>query len=677
MTLRTLLPHLLACLLTLACHAAAADVSRIEILGRDTLQSADTALQYESIHGLLHFTLDPQAAGNQKVVDLALAPVNTRGLVAFSADFRLLVPRTGTISDTLLYHVNNRGRSILPPEESLQHPLSVRGYTYLATGWISELEAGEERLRLHAPIVGSSAAPVTGQVRYEVFVNSPAAQANIAGAAHLAYRPTEAGLRNATLTRRINQRDPRESIAREDFTLQVEAVEDSTQVRLMLSVAGGLQPGMLYELIYEAQDPVLSGAGLAGIRDAVALLRHGSDDGELATTLASLELPDITHTVAWGNSQSGRALRQFLYQGFNEDLAGRRVFDGVMPVIAGGGFGMFNMRFAMPTSTNGQHEYHLFPNDYFPFTYGDSVDPYSGRTDGILRKARESGTEPKLMHVQTSNEYWIRAGSLPHTDPLGREDAVIPGNVRFYTIGGSQHGSGNGQPGAPGVGQLPANPNMWTPFADSLLVRLADWVREGTPPPASRYPRIADGALVPSHLPDGRINPAAWTPLAGINHPKAMYTVAHVDFGPRFHSEGIIDLHPDTASAWYAPLVPAVDADNNDSAASTLLPPLTAVPLGTFVPWNLRSIASGAQTELVRLSGGYIPFSATATQASARQDRRAPLSQRYTSGDEYLRRYEAATDALIAQGYLLPQFRDTLLEIARRNQAVLTGLSSR
>lgn len=670
-SLRAAFAALLLPLLVLHQGQALADVSRIEIHDRELLGTPDSAVQYEAITGLLHLTLAPQAPGNQKIVDLALAPRNATGLVEFSADFRLLLPRRGPVSDTLLYQVNNRGRSSLPPDVSLQHPLSTQGHTYLSTGWIAELESGNERQRLHAPVTGSADAPVTGRVRYEVFVNALAAEASIAGAAHLAYRPTADGLREATLTQRLNQGDPREAVPREDFSLRVEEVADSEQVRITLSVEGGLVPGVLYELIYEAQDPVLAGAGLAGIRDVIALLRHGTTDASLRATLEALQVPAFAHTVAWGNSQSGRLLRQFLHQGFNEDLAGRRVFDGVMPVIAGGGFGMFNLRFAMPTSTNGQHEYHLFPNDHFPFTYGDSVDPFTGRTDGILKRARESGTEPRLMHVQTSNEYWIRAGSLAHTDPLGQHDADIPANVRFYTLGGSAHGSGTGRPGPAGAGQLGANPNLWSPIADSLLARLVDWVRTDTPPPPSRYPRIADGSLVPSHLGDGRINPAAWNPLPGIAHPKAMYQVGHVDFGPRFREQGIVDQHPVSAQSWYGARVPAVNAENNDSGASTVLPPLTAVPLGTFVPWNLRSAASGADTELLRLSGGYLPFAATAQEAATRKDPRAPVSTRYPRAQDYLQAYTQATDTLIAEGFLLPEFRDTLLDIARENAAQL------
>jgi Alpha/beta hydrolase domain len=464
------------CSVLLLTHASSlfADVSRIEIDRRETLSSEQTSVRYEAFYGTLYFTLDPAAPGNQRVHDIDLAPVNADGLVEFSTDFKLLVPDRAIASDALLYHVNNRGGSRLPPEISLTHPLTGLGYTYLVTGWINELTPGENRYRLHAPIVGTATEPVTGQVRYEIIVGSISNDESINGEGHLAYTPTAGGLRNATLTARLNQSDPRLPVHREDFRLDVSSVEGANQPMVTLNLKGGLQPGMIYELIYEAQDPVLGGAGMAGIRDMVSLLRYGTDDNGLTTQIGALGLPALEHSVTWGNSQSGRLLRLFLYEGFNADLDGRQVFDGVMPVIAGAGYGMFNNRFAMPTRTNGQHENLLYPNDYFPFTYGDSTDPFTGRTDSVLARARMTDTVPKVMHIQTSNEYWIRGGSLPHTDPLGKQDAVIPAYVRFYAIGGSQHGSGSGRPSAPSGGQLPNNPNMWNPFADSLLVALVN-----------------------------------------------------------------------------------------------------------------------------------------------------------------------------------------------------------
>ena len=609
--------------------------------------------------------LDPSDRGNSTIVDIEHAPTNADGLVEYSADFRMLIPSANIANGTLVYHVNNRGRSATHPEMSLQHPVAGEGFTYLVTGWINELSPAPGRLRLHAPIVGSSESPITGDVRYEVSTGSATDSIQIAGGGHLAYAPTEQGLRSASLTQRLYQNEPRTPVERSQFDLTVAEVADSNQVDVTLSLQGGFEPGYLYELIYQARDPVLSGAGLSAIRDMVSAIRYGSD----AASLAELELPAINNAITYGVSQSGRLLRQFIYDGFNADLEGRIVFDGAIPIIAGGGYGMFNMRFAMPTRTNGHHSNHLYPNDLFPFTYGNSTDPYTGRQDGVLARARIAGVEPKLMHIQTTNEYWLRAGSLPHTTPDGRADAVIPDNVRFYTIGGSQHGSGNGRPREATSGQLPPNPSMWMPISDTLLVALNDWVVDGKLPPASRYPRIDDGSLVVSHS-DGDINRAAWNRMSGFNHPDSMYTPTLNDYGDRWLSERIVDEHPTSSNLIYRSLVPAVDSDNNDLASATILPPATKVPLATFVTWNLRAPATGAEKSLARLAGGYIPFAQTAADARANSDSRNTVEGLYSDFDEYLARYEAATDALIEEGFLLPGFKQAYMEIARENEAL-------
>lgn len=656
-----------------------AELSGIDIRTRTLLSEPENPVRYELITGVLHFTLDPRHPGNQKIVDIQHAPLNTQGRTEFSADFKLLVPRGETQSTSLLYHVNNRGGSRLPPEVSLSHPLAMQGHTFLATGWINEMPPADGRLRLFAPVLTHNGDPLTGPVRYEIIPASHGNDLNIAGSFHLAYPPVAAALPDATLSVRPRQDADRQLIARDQFSLTIEDVSDSNQPLITLNLAGGMQAGHIYELMYEAQDPVLSGAGLAGIRDVVSALRHAATDdmpAQVNTAMTELSLPPINATVAWGYSQSGRLLRQFLYQGFNEDLDGRQVFDGVVPLIAGAGFGMFNQRFAMPTRTNGQHENHLFPNDFFPFTYGDSTDPFSGRSDGILKKTRESGTEPKLMHIQTSNEYWLRGGSLPHTDPLGLSDAEIPDNVRFYTIGGSPHSSGTGTPGPASSGQLPANPNLWTPIAESLLSAMVMWVNEGELPPASVYPSISRGTLLMSHLGDSAydINPAVWRVVPGVNHPRTLYQVAYADFGPGFLTDGIAQLPDIHSEQKYGTRVPATGTDNNDLATDLILPPLTAVPIATFVPWNLRAVASGADTELATLSGGYLPLPLTEQAARDAGDPRPAIGSLYRDFADYLQQYESATDALIARGFLLPAFKPVLMDLAQSQQTLFDRL---
>ncbi|MCG8435596.1 MAG: hypothetical protein MJA83_16355, partial [Gammaproteobacteria bacterium] len=303
-----------------------AEVSHIEITSQHRLSDSSSSAEYEVIEGLIYFTLDPDAAGNAAITDIEYAPVNAEGLVEFSADFKLYVPPVDQANGALFYNVNNRGRnggsSAVPPDVSLNHPLSKMGFTYLITGWINELN-NDENIRLHAPIIRSESGAITGPVRYELSVSRPSNEANITSGRHLAYQPTEAGLANATLTHRLYADDVRLPIERSEFDLHVQPSPESNQPQITLTLDSGFQPGHLYELIYEAENPVLAAAGMAGIRDIVSLMRYGEAG---SNELDKLNLPDIEHTMAWGSSQSGRFLRMYVYDGFNADLEGRKVF---------------------------------------------------------------------------------------------------------------------------------------------------------------------------------------------------------------------------------------------------------------------------------------------------------------------------------------------------------------
>src|SRR5207245_8779723 len=137
-------------------------------------------------------------------------------------------------------------------------------------------------------------------------------------------------------------------------------------------------PAHLYGMVAGAEGPIVQGVGYAAVRDLVSFLRYSTAKDN---PLAPAGKPAIGRVHGFGVSQSGRFLRNFLYLGFNADERDRKVFDGLMPHVAGGGLGFFNHRFAQPTRHNGQHEEHLYPADAFPFTYGSMLDPLSGRTD--------------------------------------------------------------------------------------------------------------------------------------------------------------------------------------------------------------------------------------------------------------------------------------------------------
>jgi hypothetical protein len=423
------------------------------------------------------------------------------------------------------------------------------------------------------------------------------------------------------------------------------------QIRMRL--AGGFRPGYIYELICEAEGPIVQGVGYLAVRDLISFLRY--DAGKQNPLRGGDGKPVITRAHGFGVSQSGRFLRNYVYLGSNADEADRKVFDGLIPHVAGGGLGFFNHRFAQPTRHNGQHEEHLYPADYFPFNYGDAVDPFSKRTDGILRRTagEQARLLPKIMHTQSAAEYWHRSGSLVHTDAQGKTDATIPGTVRVYAFGGTQHGPVSDPPGR-GIADNLNNPGDYRPYLRGLLDALDAWVKDGTAPPPSVYPRVDQKTLV-----DWKQANTSFPAIPGVRYPEVIQQPPVSDLGPEFASRGIITIEPPRVRGHYVVLVPKSGPDGND--LGTLLPPEVAVPLATYTGWNLRHRDVGAEGMLASLAGSYLPFPRTAAERRKTGDPRESIEERYGSFDEYRKRFTAACDGLVKQRYLLKEDADRLI----------------
>ncbi len=306
------------------------------------------------------------------------------------------------------------------------------------------------------------------------------------------------------------------------------------------------------------------------MRDLISFFKHD------ATNKNPLRLKDgtpaIKHAYGFGVSQSGRYLRNLLYLGFNADEHDRIVFDGIMPHVGGGGLGYFNHRFAQPTKFSSQHLEHLYPSDYFPFGYADDVDPHTKQTDGLQRRyvGEESKFLPKVMNTNGSGEYWNRACSLVHTDPLGVRDAEVPENVRPLHIRRTQHSAAYVALDS-GYGDTLLNPADYNPFLRVLLDALEAWAREGKSPPPSVYPRIADGTLV-----DWRREATGFS-----LHPRHSISAVHsptvaARSRPDFWTKGISTVEPPKQLEPYLVKVPRVGPDGNE--LGTLLPIEVAVP---------------------------------------------------------------------------------------------------
>jgi hypothetical protein len=170
------------------------------------------------------------------------------------------------------------------------------------------------------------------------------------------------------------------------------------------------------------------------------------------------------------------------------------VFDGVLVHIAGGKRGGdFNMRFGQPSAS--------LPSDPFPFNETGATDPVSGRSDELLERLAVRHRVPKIFFTNTSCKYWRGDASLIHTDATGTRDIEPIASSRFYHFAGTQHSAGtlpltdtNPQNGE--RGQQALNSVDYNPLLRALLVRMDCWISQGEAPPASRYPRLADGSAV-------------------------------------------------------------------------------------------------------------------------------------------------------------------------------------
>lgn len=633
---------------------------------------------YERLIGVARFAVDPSREANKRIVDLDRAPRNARGLVEFASDVFILKPVDPARGNgAILYDVNNRGNKLAlgffddapasNDPSTLEHAgngfLLRRGYTVVWCGWIGELLPGNNRMLLQPPVATDKGKPITGVVRYEMVSDRAADTLPLSRReGHGSHAPTRKGEKEGVLTWRMRETDKRIVIPREQWTLErllVPLVKQGVQGTLghhRIRLAGGFRAGYLYELVCESQGPIVQGTGFAAVRDLVSFLHH---DRSKRNPLLTGKKSAINRAHAFGVSQSGRFLRHLLYQGFNLDEQGRKVFDGLMPHVAGGGLGFFNHRFAQPTRHNGQHEEHLYPNDIFPFTYGLGDDDFAledgslrrrGKPDGILSLLQTHGDPkrlPKVIHTQSAAEYWHRSGSLVHTDTLGRVDAEIPSNVRIHAFGGTQHGPAAWPPGR-GVADNLLNPANYRPQLRALLDALDDWVREGKEPPPSVYPRIADGTLV-----DWKQKATGFPSLPGVRYPEVIQQPSALDPGPDFRGKGILTLEPPRILGHYRVLVPKSDADGND--LGTLLPLEVAVPVATYTGWNLRRAEVGAEAMLASLVGSYLPFPATEAERVRKGDPRTSLEKRYGTWEVYRKRWQARRDEMIEKRHLLAE----------------------
>lgn len=609
-------------LLALMPTVGAAKVVDFEIVSQSPAyegQSFADAGTYERIDAIATIALDPTSERARNIVGLDSVPLNDDGMVTFTAEVAILRPATGSGSGTLFYEVVNRGRNLSFQGLNLAKAgagfdisdpgdgfLMNRGHTVVWSGWQTHLP--DDFLNLTLPVQEG----VTGNSREQFIFDDTETVSTGA----LTYPAASLDPAAATLTVRATTDDAPTTPEGLSFRYINEQTIEITRPE-------GSDGGAIYDFVYPAKDPVPAGLAFIAISDVVSFLR-GSAGHE-----AESPLEGIDHTIAMGISQPGRLLRDFIYQGFNEDEAGAKVFDGAMPHIAGSRKTFTNYPFALPGRYSRQHEDHDFPGDQFPFTYVTMTDSLTGETDSILARCEASDTCPMLMHTDTDTEFWQGRAALVSTSPEG-EALTMPDNVRLYYLPGAPHFNFWGDTAKDtATCNYSSNPISPAPVLRALTVAMEEWIADGVAPPDSVYPGLNGSGLVDleefrmPEMVDGAPQPK-FNQLRVMNH----------------------DTIPATEGEPYAARVPEIDEDGIAQVGIKL--PYIAAPVGTYMGWNVRSDGFAAG-ELCSLTGSYIPF----PEQPSETETRAPLSERYADERAYEEAMSEAARGLVEQRLML------------------------
>ncbi len=638
-----------------------APVASVDITSREAYADGqpfgDTG-PYERIDGVVTFTADPENAANSSITDIGLAGRDDDGLVRFSSDFTLITP-TAPGSGKLLVDVVNRGRKVavntfnrVPPSApSREQPpgdgfLFRHGFSVLSIGWQWDVFREEALLGLQAPPVLVDGRPATGQAVVEIRPNFPTRETLLANRLHQPYPAVDTDGAGARLLVRDWEDGPETEVPRNEFRFARESNGDIVPSDEHVYLSTGFQPGKIYRIVYQAGGCVLVGAGLLAVREAAVLLRHPSALNPVAT--------GFEHAYAYGVSQTGRMLRHFLYLGLNLDESGRRVYDGLLPHVAGGRRGEFNHRFAQPSQQSEPGFGHVFP-----FADEPASDAFSSKSDGLLSRQRALGDMPKVVYTNSSAEYWRGDGSMQHIDPNGLSDAPQAPETRSYHFSGTQHGAGSLDRAAAGpdgsLARHPFNVVDYRPLLRASLINLHRWAADSVEPPPSKHPRLDDGTAV-TKAGALRSMPA----IPGLVQPdiERLWVLRDVDLGP--DAAAGIGSYPAKEGGTYPSLASALDADGNETAGIRL-PDLDA-PVGTHTGWNPRDPETGAPEQLIPMQGFTLFFPPTKNAREAAGDDRLSLEERYVSKDDYLKQVRELAIKLAGSNYLLPEDIDLVVE---------------
>jgi hypothetical protein len=626
--------------------------------------------QYEKLVGRAYGELDPKDEANRGIVYIDKAPRNSAGRVEYSFDVYILKPVDMSRGNrTVFYDVVNRGDQrafavFHVGANTGNNPTSEkdagdgfflkRGYTIVASGWQGDVVGGGNRVVGQYPVVTEpDGRPITKLITAELVIPKPLYTLGLAfdGERQIkAYPAVAARMADARMMRRPGPLAEREPIPNSEWSFgKCPDGKNPAPSNVDVCYPAGFSPNYIYEVVYVAQDPVVMGIGFASTRDLISFLRRERSDANPAFGRGGARdgRDPLLWAIGFGRSQSGRYIKDIVREGFNLDENKRIVFDGILPLVSGSRLTNTNMEFAVPNRIPSTITSHFYGGDQFPHTYATVFDPISKKTDGWLARCTVQNACPKVMHWDTASEAYGARHSLVTTDGLGKANLPLPDNVRVYFLPSTQHVPTSRA--ETGICKHLQNPNPYRETLRALLTAMQGWIVEGTQPPPSRYPNVADGTLVPPQPTDK----FGFPKIPGIN-----YTGIHNEL----HVKDLtVQPGRNIPGTSYTVLVSKIDADGNDVAGVRSV--TLQVPLGTYTGWNQRRPGM-MEDEFCGNPGAFFPFAKTAAERGA--DPRPSLQERYGSRAAYAAKVEAAAGKLVSERFLLPEDAARLIADARQ-----------
>ncbi len=293
---------------------------------------------------------------------------------------------------SLLAGFDRGGRETAPEVQQYgDGTLLNQGFTLVWVGWQFSVAHKAGLLTTALPIAMANGHPVKGKVS-SFGIGAPWIPAKSGPTLALdpdlsRYPPADLNAPDATLTVAQGIYDEPKPIRRDQWQFATMVDGQPVPNPKTIYLKSGFVAGQRYDISYTAEDTPVGGLGYAAVRDLASAIKYRKDMPVAAQ-----------YEYIYGSSQTGRFLREFLYDGFNADEQGRKTFDAVWAHLSGSARGDFVQPFSLPDGLG------IFTGSMFPFSDLKTRDPATGKQDGLLTHMSPA-VMPKIIYTNTETEY--------------------------------------------------------------------------------------------------------------------------------------------------------------------------------------------------------------------------------------------------------------------------------